>query len=116
MILFVRAPSFLIQDNVFMTVFQDTCGSIEWHVQCRNVAEYLVIYRINHAELSIVFATADHVPFLLGHASQLPTLKVVVVMDDMDEGENRALSAFAKDKSIKLMNMAECKLFTVLYL
>ena len=56
-----------------------------------------------------MFATADHVSFLLSHISDLPTLKVVVVMDDMDGGEKRALSAFAKDKNIKLMDMAECE-------
>ena len=52
-----------------------------------------------------MFATLDHVPFLLSRALKFPKLKLVVSMDPMEDGERRALEFLARDKNVKLMDM-----------
>ena len=64
--------------------------------------------RINHAELSIVFAATEHIPFLFKIAPKLPTLKMIVAMDDLEGEEKRVLSAWADSLGLKFMDMPEC--------
>jgi long-chain acyl-CoA synthetase len=55
----------------------------------------VVEYVINHAPLAIVYATRNHVPTLLKLAGQgkLPTLRVVVVIDLVDDGQAKPIDA-----------------------
>ena len=54
-----------------------------------------------------MFATPDHALFLLARAHKFPKLKFIVVMEDVEDGERRALDTFAQEKGVKLMVMAE---------
>ncbi|RCI17079.1 hypothetical protein L249_3254 [Ophiocordyceps polyrhachis-furcata BCC 54312] len=59
-------------------------------------------YIINHAELVCVVCSLPHIPTLLKLASRLPTLKVIVSMDSLDDGEPAGSS-----KAALLTQMAE---------
>ncbi|KZT11408.1 acetyl-CoA synthetase-like protein [Laetiporus sulphureus 93-53] len=64
-----------------------------------------VEYIINHAEITIVFATSDHIPFLLNIASKVPGLKVVVAMDDISDKSKEILAAWGREKNIEIQTM-----------
>ncbi|KAI8978835.1 acetyl-CoA synthetase-like protein [Trametes punicea] len=62
---------------------------------------------INHAELTVVFAAPEHIPFLLTIADKLPTLKMVVSLEALDDDQKHILSAWAKSKNLQFMDIAE---------
>ncbi|KAI0771152.1 acetyl-CoA synthetase-like protein [Trametes elegans] len=66
---------------------------------------------INHAELTVVFAAPSHIPFLLTIASKLPTLKMIVSLEALEEDEKRVLTAWAKTANIKFQDIAEVEAF-----
>ncbi|KAI0934417.1 hypothetical protein AcV5_006264 [Taiwanofungus camphoratus] len=66
-----------------------------------------VEYIINHAELSVVFATANHIPFLLKLAPRVPVMKVIVSMDPLSEETKRVLASWAEERNVKVMDLPE---------
>lgn len=62
---------------------------------------------INHAELSVVFATANHIPFLLKLAPRVPVMKVIVSMDPLSEETKRVLASWAEERNVKVMDLPE---------
>ncbi|KHN94458.1 AMP-dependent synthetase/ligase [Metarhizium album ARSEF 1941] len=71
-------------------------------------------YIINHAELACVVCSLPHVPTLLKLAPRLPSLKLVICIDDLDKGEmagystKDVLNAIATDRlGIQILSMSE---------
>ena len=52
-------------------------------------------YIVNHASLPCVVTTLPHIPTLLKLKPKLPSLKVIVSLDPLDNGEQEGLSKFA---------------------
>ncbi|TBU23210.1 long-chain-fatty-acid-CoA ligase [Dichomitus squalens] len=70
-----------------------------------------VEYVINHADLSIVFAAPEHIPFLLALSPKLPTLKYIVSIEAAEDDQKRVLTAWAKTRNIKFLDIVEFEEF-----
>ncbi|KAJ9115720.1 hypothetical protein QFC20_001047 [Naganishia adeliensis] len=68
-----------------------------------NVVEYVT----NHAPLSIVVASANHLPTLLKNAPNTPCLKYIVSMDKLPAQEATILKAWATSVGLELWQMDE---------
>ncbi|CCL99155.1 uncharacterized protein FIBRA_01170 [Fibroporia radiculosa] len=66
-----------------------------------------VEYILNHAEISVVFATVDHIPFLLGLAPKIPTFKMIVCMTVLSDDSKLAFSAWGKEKNVQVIDIQE---------
>ncbi|KAI0357386.1 acetyl-CoA synthetase-like protein [Trametes cingulata] len=66
-----------------------------------------VEYVINHAELTVVFAAPDHIPFLLTIAAKLPTLKMIVSLEALEDDQKRIFAAWAKSVNLQFKDIAE---------
>ncbi|KAK6341041.1 hypothetical protein TWF696_009351 [Orbilia brochopaga] len=68
---------------------------------------------INHGEISIVAATVSHISTLLGLKEKMPSLKFIIAMDSIDDGElpgNRKkdlLDAWAREKGVEILSIEE---------
>ena len=65
------------------------------------------MFSIDNADLSVVFAAPEHLPFLLTKADKVPKLKMVVSLEVLDDDQKRLLSAWAKSRNLKFMDIAE---------
>ncbi|OZJ02469.1 hypothetical protein BZG36_04104 [Bifiguratus adelaidae] len=59
-----------------------------------------VEYVINHAEIRMVLTTSEHVPALLTLSPKLPTLKVIITIDSLDDTRSQPYS-ITKTQSLK---------------
>lgn len=75
-----------------------------------------VEYIINHAQLSIVFTTADHIAALLRLSAKIPSLKVIVTFDPLDDGVRSVLCSWAESLGIRLMHLSEVERYGEEYL
>ncbi|KAF8938292.1 hypothetical protein BGZ58_001220 [Dissophora ornata] len=74
-----------------------------------------VVYGVNHSECSIVVTSVDHVASMLNDAAEMPGLKVIVCMDNLESanpGPGRAvagsiLRTYAQDKGVLLYDWSE---------
>ena len=70
-------------------------------------------YIIQHAELACVVTSLPHVPVLLKLKPRLPTLKIIVVLDPLDAGDEpglskkELLSAMSADLDVKIYSLHE---------
>ncbi|KID60144.1 AMP-dependent synthetase/ligase, partial [Metarhizium hybridum] len=70
-------------------------------------------YIINHAELACVVCSLPHIPTLLRLAPRLPRLKLIISLDQLENGEMEgyskrdALSVIASDLGIQIFSMSE---------
>ncbi|KID77311.1 Long chain acyl-CoA synthetase 7, peroxisomal [Metarhizium brunneum] len=70
-------------------------------------------YIINHAELACVVCSLPHIPTLLRLAPRLPHLKLIISLDQLENGEMEgyskrdALSVIASDLGIQIFSMSE---------
>ncbi|KAA6409794.1 MAG: AMP-binding enzyme [Lasallia pustulata] len=70
-------------------------------------------YIIKHASLVCIVTSLPHIPVLLRLKPQLPTLKIIICLDDLDGGERKGyskfslLSAFAEGLDVSLYSMAQ---------
>ncbi len=55
----------------------------------------------------MVFAAPEHLPFLLTKADKVPKLKLVVSLEALDDDQKGVLSAWAKSRNLKFMDIAE---------
>ena len=68
-------------------------------------------YIINHAEVPAVVTSLNHIPALLKLKPKLPTLKVIISLDPLDNGEINGhsklslLNALAEDSGVKIYSM-----------
>ncbi|KAL1950764.1 hypothetical protein VTO73DRAFT_5888 [Trametes versicolor] len=70
-----------------------------------------VEYVINHAELTVVYASPEHIPFLLTIAPKLPTLKLIISIEPLEDDEKRVMVAWGKTSNIKVKDIAEVEEF-----
>ncbi|EIW85421.1 long-chain-fatty-acid-CoA ligase [Coniophora puteana RWD-64-598 SS2] len=66
-----------------------------------------VEYIINHAQLSIVFTTPDHIPALLKSAPKCPTMKAIVSLDALNPQARTAFNAWGESFGIKIYELSE---------
>ncbi|KAJ6606501.1 long-chain-fatty-acid-CoA ligase [Mycena vulgaris] len=66
-----------------------------------------VEYIINHAQLTIVFATMDHVPSLLKIAPQCPQLKIIVSLDTLSPEISKVFTAWGQTCNVQVMDIHE---------
>ena len=70
-------------------------------------------YIINHASLSCIVASLNHVPALLKLKSRCPTLKVIISLESLDEGERPGyskadlLKEISHGSDLRLLSFAE---------
>jgi long-chain acyl-CoA synthetase len=70
-------------------------------------------YIINHCELEMIVCSLDHVAQLLAVKNQMPKLRVIVSMDDLDSGEQAGqtksalLQAWGKEKDLQIMSFKQ---------
>jgi long-chain acyl-CoA synthetase len=68
---------------------------------------------LNQTQSPIVVASLDHVPHLIQMKVKLPSLKIIVSMDDLDEGDlpgrtkGALLSVWAKEKGVQLVSFRD---------
>ncbi|KAI0826724.1 acetyl-CoA synthetase-like protein [Trametes gibbosa] len=70
-----------------------------------------VEYVINHAELTVVFASPEHIPFLLTIAAKLSRVKMIISIEPLEDDEKRVLTAWAKTSNLKLKDIADLEEF-----
>lgn len=69
------------------------------------------VYIINHAELTCVVASLQHIPTLLSIAPQCPGLKMIISMDALENGDlpghskRDLLTAWAAEKGVNLYSL-----------
>ncbi|KAG8986740.1 hypothetical protein FRB94_002959 [Tulasnella sp. JGI-2019a] len=68
---------------------------------------HAVEYVINHAELPIVFSTANHIGDLIKNSVNCPSLKVIVSIDPIDAATGGSLFEAATKTGVQIMEMAE---------
>ncbi|KAF8590444.1 acetyl-CoA synthetase-like protein [Ramaria rubella] len=66
-----------------------------------------VEYICNHAEISVVFVSALHVPSVLGLSPRLKNLKVVVSLDEPNEETKRVTTAWAKHRNLEFFSLLQ---------
>ena len=75
-----------------------------------------LLYSIEHAHLSIVFSTSDHIPTLLKLASKVPMLKTIVCINIISPEAARVLKEWSQTLglSFKLFSEGLWTIFLVL--
>ncbi|KAI0647728.1 acetyl-CoA synthetase-like protein [Trametes meyenii] len=66
---------------------------------------------INHAELTVVFAAPEHIPFLLTIAPKLRTLKLIVSLEALEDEQKQIYTAWAKSVNVGFKDIAEVEEF-----
>lgn len=70
-------------------------------------------YIINHASLACIVTSLPHIPILLKLKPQLPSLKIIICLDDLEGGERQGyskfslLSAFADGLDVSLYSIEQ---------
>lgn len=68
-------------------------------------------YIIKHAEISLVFATSQHIPTLLTISSRTPTMKTIVSIDKLHHSTKDVLTRWGRERGIEIMDLPECGWF-----
>lgn len=90
-----------------MTLTFSICRVHVGYVGLHIVIQLTLLDSINHAQLSIVFTTADHIAALLRLSAKIPSLKVIVSFDSLDDGVRSVLSSWAESLGIRIMHLSE---------
>jgi len=73
---------------------------------------------LNQTQSPVVVASIDHVPHLIQMKHKLPHLKVIISMDDLNEGDLQGrskgdlLGVWAKEKGLQLLSFNEGIVFS----
>jgi long-chain acyl-CoA synthetase len=62
---------------------------------------------INHAHLSVIFATANHLPSLLKLAPKCPGLKLIVSIDDLSAEAKTLATTWAQAQGIEVRELRD---------
>ncbi|KAM5538994.1 hypothetical protein V8D89_007217 [Ganoderma adspersum] len=73
----------------------------------KDSAEFIV----NHAELTVIFATPAHIPSLLKLVPKCPKLKMIVAMDPLPAQTKAALSAWGETLNVQVKEQLELEEF-----
>ena len=79
-------------------------------VSTRKLIDNHIPYSINHAHLTIIFATANHIPDLLKLASRTPQVKMIVAMDELLPEQKQVLVSWGETQNIQIKELHECEL------
>ena len=79
------------------------------NISLHAVHPVLRLCSINHADLTIVFAAPEHIPFLLTLSPKLPTLKYIVSLEPTEDDQKRVLTAWSKTRNITFMDIEDCR-------
>ncbi|KAI5122041.1 hypothetical protein M0805_006026 [Coniferiporia weirii] len=66
-----------------------------------------LVSSINHAHLSVVFASAQHIPTLLYLRSRVPMLRMIVSIDDLSDEAKRILTSWGKIANVQIKELRE---------
>ncbi|OCH95501.1 acetyl-CoA synthetase-like protein [Obba rivulosa] len=66
---------------------------------------------INHAELSVIFTTADHIPALLKLAQRIPGVKMIVAIDDISPESKNILVEWGQQCNVQVKDLPEFEAF-----
>ncbi|KAL5529253.1 hypothetical protein ACEPAG_5238 [Sanghuangporus baumii] len=66
-----------------------------------------VEYIINHAHLTVIFATVQHIPNLLALKSRVPMLRMVVSIDDLSEETKQVLTSWGALQDVQVKELRE---------
>ncbi|KAJ6547071.1 hypothetical protein B0H19DRAFT_955000 [Mycena capillaripes] len=66
-----------------------------------------VEYIINHADLTVIFATGDHLPSLLKMAPQTPNLKMIVSIDALSPEMGKVFTEWGQTQNIIVKDLYE---------
>jgi long-chain acyl-CoA synthetase len=75
-------------------------------INCRNL---IPLSSINHAEISVVFSTENHVQALLDLSAKCPSLKMIVSFETLEDTKKSGYVATGKEKGIEVLDLKECK-------
>lgn len=89
-----------------LTFTQNTCSSTS-DFSCAHSDQ--VVYRINHAELTIIFSTMDHIPSLLKMASKTPLLKLIVSIDALSPEISKVFTEWGQTHNIVVKDLYESR-------
>ncbi|KAF8636675.1 hypothetical protein AX17_003481 [Amanita inopinata Kibby_2008] len=70
-----------------------------------------VEYIVNHAHLTVVFSTSDHLPTLLRLANKAPQVRLLVSIDDLTPEAKKVLVEWGQSHDIKVMELRELEAF-----
>ena len=87
--------------------FQNTCKVVLYS----NFKLTMAKFSIHHANLTVVFTTTDHVPKLLELKSKVPTLKMIVTIDDISTDAAKLLNSWAASLGVVFQELADCAHF-----
>jgi len=65
----------------------------------------------NHTDLAIVSVQAHNVSTLLSLSPKLPTLKIIVAIDEISAAPKESVDVWSQQRKIRVMTLAECKCF-----
>lgn len=75
-----------------------------------------VEFIINHAHLSIIFTTVDHIPALLKLAPKVPAMKMIVSFDGLSVDARKALVAWGETVGVQVKEFSELEKYGEEYL
>lgn len=67
-----------------------------------------ILTSINHAHLTVVFATSNHIPTLLKLAPKTP-LKLIVSIDDLTTEAKHIINAWADLANVQVLELKDSK-------
>ncbi|KAF9458659.1 hypothetical protein BDZ94DRAFT_1270171 [Collybia nuda] len=68
-------------------------------------------YRINHAHLTVIFSTVDHIPTLLKLAPHVPMLKLIVCLDELSAEARTILKEWSATQNVQLQELQEIEAY-----
>jgi long-chain acyl-CoA synthetase len=74
-----------------------------------------VEYIIDHAHLTIIFTTSNHLAALLRTAPRHPHLRLIVVIDELEPESKRFATAWSQTMAVKIQELFECMSSLIVY-
>ena len=71
---------------------------------------------INHAHLTVIFVTSDHIPALLKLVPKVPNLKTIVCVDTVPLNVTAVLKEWSQTQGLVFRDFAECLFFPFCHL
>ena len=68
-------------------------------------------YSINHAHLTIIFASSQHIPTLIALGPKVPMLKMIVSLDELSPETRNVLNQWGKNQGIDVKELLERRFF-----
>ena len=72
-------------------------------------------YSIDHAHLTLIFTTSNHLAALLRTAPRHPHLRLIVVIDELEPESKRFATAWAQTMGVKLQELSESMSSFIMY-